>query len=222
MTEKNDPMYLIQLEDYSKERFSSALRTYAGSRQDLMDFAQHLANNPDTAVRYHETIEGIDLYDLNPGLIHTMAGQEIPVMTPAIELARRHLDIGPRNWFHELENASEYYLYCTDCQMDCLLLETPREILEFARLDMTDVAAVVLDLEISDWDCDDCFPGVCTQDGLVKHMRLYTQINRYPLTTKELRLKDFEAPIRNMNGYLEAMQTYFPEVYSRIHLFNNY
>lgn len=194
MATNENQLYIMYLEDYRKNRYTSKLRPYIGSRKDFMDFAQRLAQDEDAAIRFHETIEGIDLYEINPDVVHTMAGQEIPVMTPMTELARTYLELTDPEWTHPFSDTSMYDMRCDYCEMEVVLGETSDKLLLGVRGRLDNVCASVLDMELSHLTCSDGFPGVCTSSGSTNRMHLFTVACKFDLNQKELALQAMQYP----------------------------
>ena len=59
MNEKQ--FYEIRLEDYSFPRYSSAIKSYYGTREDIDRLIAYLKDDDNLRVRYSETIELLNL-----------------------------------------------------------------------------------------------------------------------------------------------------------------
>lgn len=96
MNEKQ--FYEIRLEDYSFPRYSSAIKSYYGTREDIDRLIAHLKDDDNLRVRYSETIEAVESYDGTNVPVHSVAGQIFPILTPVEEVCRFETQLADQNW----------------------------------------------------------------------------------------------------------------------------
>lgn len=104
----NKQYYEINLEDYSFPRYASAVKSYYGTMDDVINLMVRLADNDWTRIRYQETIDAAEYYDLDPEITHTVAGQVLPILTPVEEIARFETKLTNRSWYYTAYNGVVY------------------------------------------------------------------------------------------------------------------
>lgn len=104
----NKKFYRIRLEDYSQPRHTDAVRSYYGEMDDMIAFANGLDTNPGTSKRYHQIIDGIEFYDLDLDITHTVAGHEYRLLDPVVPLAYHELYLENQRWVNENSNGILY------------------------------------------------------------------------------------------------------------------
>lgn len=191
-----EDMMIIQLEDYREPRFTSKLRPYIGSLEDMKVFAERLAEDPNASVRYHETIEAIDSYEINPDGSHTMAGQEIPILTPAQTLDWDEFQLGYEDqWLYEPvgnPGYAPYYMICKDAELEMTLVRVGDELWLCARGTVYGMHRKLFGRDIYDETGVCGFPGICKQEpGLVEQL-LYTVVSTYSVDEMDTAIHDLD------------------------------
>ena len=96
----NKQYYEINLEDYSFPRYASAVKSYFGTMDDIINLMVRLADNDWTRIRYQETIDAAEYYDLDPEITPPVAGQVMPILTPVQEICRFETQLTDQDWYY--------------------------------------------------------------------------------------------------------------------------
>lgn len=88
----------LKLEDYTQPRHMSAIRPYYGTKDDINDLMDRLKSIDGANVRYEETIDAVEFYELDENTVHVVAGQALPVLKPVNEMVRVSAQLGSRYW----------------------------------------------------------------------------------------------------------------------------
>ena len=91
-------IYQIQLENYNRPRYESALRSYYGDRDELAALMTRIENIQGAKDRYSETINAFDYYGLEDDMTHTIAGQEVPILSRVQEICSYHTTLHNQSW----------------------------------------------------------------------------------------------------------------------------
>lgn len=120
----NKQYYEINLEDYSFPRHASAVKSYYGTMDDIIDLMVHLADNDWTRTRYQETIDAAEYYDLDPEITHTVAGQVLPILTPVQEICRFETQLTDQRWNYMTFSGAVYPCYAANVDACQTLIRT--------------------------------------------------------------------------------------------------
>lgn len=94
-----EEIFEIRLEDYTQPRYMSATRSYYGTEAEIHDLMDRLRySTTGAAVRYGETIEAVEYYDLDNELTHTVAGQTLPILKPVDEICSFEAQLSEKYW----------------------------------------------------------------------------------------------------------------------------
>lgn len=96
----DETVYRIDLEDYAYPRFAGRVKAYFGTKEEIMELMSSLSANAHSAMRYAQTIEAVDRYDLDSEMTHVVAGQERPVLTPVQVLIDKTQCYENTQWLH--------------------------------------------------------------------------------------------------------------------------
>jgi len=117
-------MYRIYLEDYSLPRSISAVKPYYGTMNDIINLMVELSDNPGTNMRYKESIEAVEYYDLNNDVTHVMAGQVLRVLMPVQEVRRFETQLEDLSWRYTSTEGIEYPCWASRADICRVLLKT--------------------------------------------------------------------------------------------------
>lgn len=76
-------LFRIQLEDYSSPRCTHAMSDYYGTLEDMNSLKNYLKSMEGTKIRYGETINALEYFDLDEEITHRVAGKEVRLLTPS-------------------------------------------------------------------------------------------------------------------------------------------
>lgn len=93
-----EQIFELKLEDYSKPRYMSAIKSYYGTMAEIDALMDRLSKDPTCSTRYRETVEAVEYYDLDDELTHTVAGQILPILTPVREISRAEAHLDSYSW----------------------------------------------------------------------------------------------------------------------------
>lgn len=120
-----EEIFEICLEDYTQPRYTSAIRTYYGTVDEIRDLMDRLRNSTNgTAVRYNETINAVKYYDLDDEITHTVAGQTLPALKPVEELCRFETQLANRYWNYTTYDGSIFPCYASQIDVCQSLIAT--------------------------------------------------------------------------------------------------
>lgn len=120
-----EEIYEICLEDYTKPRYTSAIQTYYGTEDEIRNLMERLRNSTNgAAVRYNETIEAVEYYDLDNELTHTVAGQTLPILKPVEEVCRVETQINNQYWNYQTYEGSIIRCYASRVDVSQCLIAT--------------------------------------------------------------------------------------------------
>lgn len=120
-----EEIFEICLEDYTQPRYKSAIRTYYGTEDEIHNLMDRLANSATgAAVRYAETIEAVEYYDLDNEITHTVAGQTLPVLKPVEEICRCKNKITNQYWNYYTYEGSVVRCYASEIDVYQSLIAT--------------------------------------------------------------------------------------------------
>lgn len=104
----NKEIFEIKLEDYRFPRYASAVKSYYGTMDDIVNLMVRLSDSDWTRTRYQETIDAAEFYDLDTEVTHIVAGQAFPILTPVEEVARFETQLTNRSWYYTAYNGAVY------------------------------------------------------------------------------------------------------------------
>lgn len=136
-------MYCIYLEDYAYPRSHSKLRAYIGTKTEIRVLMAHLSADAHTALRYGETIAAVDCHDINPDVIHHMAGQEMKVLEPVQVLFDRKFKMQDFSWIHNGHTNSKIPAKVSSLEVYQMLVQLGNQLIRCARLNFEDFAVCV-------------------------------------------------------------------------------
>ena len=105
---KKDQIFELKLEDYSRPRYMSALKSYYGTMDNLIEFMVRLEDNPNTCTRYKDTLHAAEFFDLDNEVDHTIAGQTLPVFVPVKELSAIETVLHDPSWVYTTYSGAQY------------------------------------------------------------------------------------------------------------------
>ena len=184
-------LFEIQLEDYCFPRHVSEVRSYYGTMNDIINLAGYLSDNKGTRTRYQETIDAIENYELDHEIMHTVAGQVFPILTPVEEVARFETQITNKLW-----NFTAYdgiiYPCCADCVDICqILIRTEND---YRRCLKASITGLKICHAAIGWyepvDAIHGFPGMVNWDGEYHTMSMFVPQTQYKFEDQEKAFSD--------------------------------
>lgn len=176
----NKEIYEIKLEDYRFPRFASAVKSYYGTMDDIINLMVHLADNDWTRTRYQETIDAAEFYDLDPEITHTVAGQVLPILTPVEEVARFETQLTNRSWYYTAYNGVVYPCWAERLDVCQTLIRTESG---YQRCLRATVSGLSVCHHAIGWanpsDVIKGFPGAVSWDGANHTMNLAVPLGHY-------------------------------------------
>lgn len=175
------PIYRIDLEDYSWPRFASRTKAYLGNREEIMELMSHLSADPYCSIRYAETIEAVDRYDLEPEATHFVAGQERQVLTVVEPLVHEILVYDNADWLHNCDSQAKIRARADRMTVEQVLVLSGEQLIRCGKFNFE---GLQICLPGVGWICPNSvmrgFPGVmeCTPDGF--RSKLYSELEVYP------------------------------------------
>ena len=130
----DNPILKIQLEDYGLPRYSSISRSYYGTKQDIHRLMFRLAANNWTRTRYAEMIEAVDSYNLDPDIVHNVAGSEYPILTPLNKIHSKNFSLHDLSWNCIGHSGAVYPARTESVQVEQVLLQQGTTIHRCARV----------------------------------------------------------------------------------------
>lgn len=187
----NKNIYQIKLEDYCRPRYSSAIKGYYGTMEELIEFVLRLEDNEHASSRYHETIDAMEFYDLDNEVTHTMAGQTLPVLTPAQEVCRFETTLDNQYFNYQTASGAMYPCYISGADVCQTLICTAGG---YERC----IKASISNLRICNhgvgWMCANNlikgFPGVITWDGEHHILTLAVSQEHYEFDELDIAMED--------------------------------
>ena len=196
MNEKQ--FYEIRLEDYSFPRYSSAIKSYYGTREDINRLIAYLKDDDNLRVRYGETIQAVESYDGTNVPVHNVAGHEVPILIPVREVSRFETQLTDQSWFY-LAHGNEVYPCRADTVDVCQILI--RTCSDYVRCLRAEVSNLLICYHILGWihhnDLTKGFPGIITPDGDRHIMNLLAPVKHYTLDQQAQATADMAAINKN-------------------------
>ena len=91
---------------------------------DIINLMVRLADDDGTRIRYQETIDAAEYYDLDPEITHTVAGQVMPILTPVQEICRFESHLPNQRWDYVVYDGGVYPCWATDVDVCQTLIQT--------------------------------------------------------------------------------------------------
>ena len=176
-----EKMYEIVLEDYSFPRHASALKSYYGTIEDMINLMVRLADNDWTRTRYQETIDAAEYYDLDDQITHTVAGQVLPVLTPVQEVCRFETHLSNQRWDYVAFSGAVYPCWAFEVDVCQSLIRTESG---YERCLKATISGLSICHHGTGWTTPGSqikgFPGIVTCDGDEHHtMNLFVSQYHY-------------------------------------------
>ena len=119
-----DQIFELALEDYSCPRHMPAIKHYYGAMDEIIEFMIRLEDNEAWCVRYKETLDAAEFYDLDNDATHTVAGQTLPIFVPVKEISRLEATRQDARWEYKAYNGSHYPCYASKIDVCQSLIST--------------------------------------------------------------------------------------------------
>lgn len=136
----DETIYRIDLEDYAYPRFAGRVKAYFGTKAEIMELMSYLSANAHSAMRYAQTIEAVDRYDLDPEMTHTVAGQEKKVLTPVQVLIHKTACYGNAQWLHKGCSGAQIPAKAEQLEVEQMLLRCGEELIRCGKFRMQGLA----------------------------------------------------------------------------------
>ena len=119
-----EQIYEICLEDYTQPRYKSDIRSYYGTQDDMIGLSDRLKTIEGANIRYEETIESVEYYDVNHDAIHAVAGQVMPVLKPVAEVVRISAHLEGQCWKYTTHDGAVFPCYASQIDACQSLIST--------------------------------------------------------------------------------------------------
>ena len=191
----NDRLFELKLEDYSRPRYLPAIKSYFGTMEEIIQMMLRMERNPKVATRYKETLEAAEYYDLDNDVTHTVAGQTVPILTPAKELSRLETSIHKKTWTYKTDDGNLYPCYASQIDVRQSLIQTEKGYEHCIQANITDLEVCY---PVVGWTWVDLnikgFPGMVTLRDRTHQMGLATTQRHYDFDQLEAAIKDATNP----------------------------
>lgn len=176
----NEKIYEITLEDYSFPRYASAVKSYYGTMEDIINQMVRLSDNDWTRTRYQETIDAAEYYDLDDQITHTVAGQVLPILTPVQEVCRFETKLSNQRWEYMSYNGAVYPCWANEVDVCQSLIRTESG---YERCLKATISGLNICHHGTGWitigNLIKGFPGVVTWDGEHHNLNLFVSQAHY-------------------------------------------
>lgn len=175
-------LYEICLEDYRYPRYASAIKSYYGTMDDMVNLMVRLADNDWTRTRYRETIDAAEYYDLDNEITHTVAGQTLPILTPVQEVCRFGTKINDQLWNYTVFSGAVFPCYAIEADVCQILIRTETG---YERCLRAEISGLSICAHGTGWTNPNSlikgFPGMVTWDGERHVLNLFVSQAHYEL-----------------------------------------
>lgn len=192
MLEENQ-MYRISLDDYTYPRYMPTLNHYFGTREQMLVLATSMSSNESVRERYAETIEGIDRYELDHDLTHTMAGKELTVLNPVEEVCSQKFYVDAPEWYYPGFSGAVCLVKAKRALVDLALFQEKNSLHLALKASFEGLRIAVPGMgwqHRSTWVKG--FPGMVIYNGDVISMRMYIEDREYKLNEQDKALRYME------------------------------
>lgn len=174
--------YEINLEGYRFPRYASVVKSYYGTMDDIIDLMVHLADNDWTRIRYQETIDAAEYYDLDNEITHMVAGQVLPILTPVQEVCRFETQLTNQRWDYMTFSGAVYPCWAPEVNVCQTLIRTENG---YGRCLKASLSGLSICHHATGWTSPGCvikgFPGAVTWDGQHHTLNLFVSQAHYEL-----------------------------------------
>ena len=188
---KKDQIFQLKLEDYSRPRYMSALKSYYGTMDDLIAFMIRLEDNPNTCTRYKDTLHAAEFFDLDNEVDHTIAGQTLPVFVPVKELSAIETVLHDPSWVYTTYSGAQYPCKASQIELRQTLIQTDTC---FERSVQAGITGLQVCYPCIGWVCPNGnvkgFPGMITYDGNTYSMALAAAQAHYDFEEYDWAMRD--------------------------------
>lgn len=190
-----DQIYELNLEDYSCPRYTSAIKPYYGTMDEIIEFMIRLENHPEAYSRYKETLDAAEYYDLDNDVTHTIAGQTLPILNPVEEISRLETIRQDARWEYKAYNGTLYPCYASEIEMRQSLVETK---LGYELCVQANITGLLVCFPGIGWMCPNSFirgfPGMVSFEDNTHHMALAVSQMHYEFDERDLAMADATNP----------------------------
>ena len=191
----NERLFELKLEDYSRPRYLPAIKSYYGTMEEIIQLMIRMDNNPKVAMRYKETLEAAEYYDLDNEVTHTVAGQTVPVFTSVLEYSLLETSLRDKRWVYQTEDGNLYPCYAPRVDVRQSLIQTEKGYEYCVRANITELQVCY---PVVGWSLVDLnikgFPGMITLCDRTHQMTLATTQKHYDFKQLEAAMKDATNP----------------------------
>ncbi|MBO5785421.1 MAG: hypothetical protein J6R05_05070 [Bacteroidaceae bacterium] len=192
---KKDQIFELKLEDYSYPRRMSAVKSYYGTMDEIIELMIRMEDDPHVCARYKETLDAAEFYDLDNEVTHTVAGQTLPVFTPVREISCLETSFPYKEWTYKGYNGALYPCYATNVDVRQSLIQTATGYELCIQANITDLRVCYTGVG---WVCPNVvmkgFPGMVTYGDNTHRMALATSQKHYDFDELELAMADAMNP----------------------------
>lgn len=186
--------FCLTLEDYGYPRYSSIVRRYYGTMEDVEDLMKRLSGDAWTQTRYWEMLEAFDCYELDNEVTHAVAGTEIQFLESVATLAVQATVLEKHRWTYTGYSGAVYPMYAQKVYVNQILLRGEDDMLY--RCVKADFEGLRICTSGIGWyapgDSIKGFPGMVKREGDVHRMRMYVEEECYPSDDLMTALEDMQ------------------------------
>ncbi len=192
---KKDQIFELKLEDYSYPRYMSAVKSYYGTMDEIIEMMIRMEDDPHVRARYKETLDAAEFYDLDNEVTHTVAGLTLPMFIPVKEFSRVETTLRDKEWEYKTYSGSVYPCKATEIEMCQALIWTKTG---FERCVQANITGLQVCYPGIGWTyihgTIKGFPGMVTFDGNVHSMALAASQAHYTFDEFDQALSDTMNP----------------------------
>lgn len=119
-----DQIFELALEDYSCPRHLPFPKYYYGTMDSMIELMLRMENDGYVRLRYKETLDAAEYYDLDNEITHTVAGNTEPIFTPVQEISCLETTLYNKEWEYKAHNGTPYPCKASEIEVRQSLVQT--------------------------------------------------------------------------------------------------
>lgn len=186
--------YCIHLEDYALPRYATASRCYYGTMDDMLSFANNLSKIDLPGTRYSDIIAGIEHYNTDPDMCHSVAGTKYTVLTPVEVICQNDFIFDDYTWLYFGHSGTALPMTATQANVSQILVHNKNEYHRCIKAKLKDVhcnyptiGLIRPPFEQQGFPC-----MVQKTDDNIYTLQLYAMAQSYPFYKKDEALADMQ------------------------------
>ena len=175
-----DRIFELALEDYSCPRHQPFPKYYYGSMEAMIKLMLRMEDDGCVQLRYKETLDAAEYYDLDNEITHTVAGITVPIFTPVQEVFCLETSLYNKEWAYKAYNETLYPCKASEIELRQSLVQTDDG---YELCVQANIIGLTICYPGIGWVCPNGlikgFPHMVTFDGTVHRMALATSQAHY-------------------------------------------